>query len=56
MPIEIKEVIIKTTVEKEPHSTESYDLQIKQLEDMKKDVLRSCEQMINKIIKSQARR
>ena len=56
MPIEIKEVIIKTSVEKDPHSTVDYEMQMKQLEDMKKEVLKSCEQMINKVIKNQTRR
>jgi ribosomal protein L16/L10AE len=56
MPIEIKEVIIKTSVEKEPHSSGDYELQVKQLDDLKKEVLKSCEQMINKVIKNQNRR
>jgi len=56
MPIEIKEVIIKTKVEKEPHPAGNYELQIKQLEDLKKEVLRNCEQMVNKIIKKQTSR
>jgi len=54
MPIEIKEVIIKTRVEKEPHPAGNYEMQ--QLEDLKKEVLRNCEQMINKVIKKQSSR
>ena len=56
MQSEIKEVIIKTRVEKEPHPAGNYEMQMKQLEDLKKEVLRNCEQMINKVIKKQSSR
>jgi hypothetical protein len=56
MPIEIKEVIIRTSVEKEPHSTDRSEMQLIELENIKKEVLKSCEQMINKAMKNQTRR
>jgi hypothetical protein len=55
MPIEIKEVIIRTTVEKEPPSSNP-DLQAKQLEMLKREVLKSCEQMLEKMMKNQIQR
>jgi hypothetical protein len=56
MPIEIKEVIIRTTVEKELQPPGNFQLQLKEIEDLKKEVLRNCEQMISKAIKNQNRR
>lgn len=55
MPIEIKEVIIRTTVEKEPPYSNP-DLPAKQMEMLKREVLRSCEQMIEKLMKNQIQR
>ncbi len=56
MPIEIKEVIITTSVEKEPHPAVHAEMQVKQLEELKSELLRSCEHMIMKAIKNQSRR
>ena len=56
MPIEIKEVIVKTTVEKQPSQENSDELDLKNLEEMKKEILRTCEQLINKVLKNQNRR
>jgi hypothetical protein len=56
MPIEIKEVIIRTTVEKDPFADQIPEQEMKKLEEMKRDLLRSCEVMINKVIKNQSRR
>lgn len=56
MPIEIKEVIIKTSVEKELEPSGDFEMQMKQLEDFKREVLKYCEHMISKAIKNQNRR
>lgn len=56
MPIEIKEVIIKTNVEKEPNKDADLELQSGQVENLKKEILKSCEHMFYKALKSQTRR
>ena len=56
MPLEIKEVIIKTNVEKEPRKDGDLGLQIQQVENLKKEIFKNCEQMINKALKDQTRR
>lgn len=53
MPIEIKEVIIKTSVEKEPPSTQLDELSKENIEVLKKDILKNCEEMISKVFKQQ---
>ena len=56
MPIEIKEVIIKTTVEKEPFSEGFDESEQRKMEDLKREILKNCEVLISKVIKNQNRR
>lgn len=56
MPIEIKEVIIKTKVEKEPPVGVHGEEYFTQFEDMKNDVLKACELLIKKVLKEQTGR
>lgn len=56
MPIEIKEVIIRTKVEKEPPSNLRDQLNGKEVEALKKELLKSCEQMFRGILKEQTGR
>jgi len=56
MPIEIKEVIIRTKVEKEPPSSHENNLNGKDFEALKTKLLKSCEQMLRNILKEQTGR
>ena len=56
MPIEIKEVIIKTTIEKEPDASRNGEMSREEFASLKRDILKSCEQMINKVFKQQTGR
>jgi len=56
MPIEIKEVIIRTKVEKEPHSEHENNLNGKDFETLKTKLLKSCEQMLRNFLKEQTGR
>lgn len=56
MPIEIKEIIIKTKVEKEPYSADTNEAQLLQFEIMKNEILKSCKQMVEKMLKSKTKR
>ncbi len=56
MPIEIKEVIIKTRVEKEPPGANVDETQMLQIEEMKNEILKSCRQMIEKMQRRQTKR
>ena len=56
MPIEIKEVIIKTSVEKEPELNGNETLSHENLNLLKQEILKNCEQMINKLFKEQQER
>lgn len=56
MPIEIKEVIIKTSVEKDPTPKNEDRLSVKAIEALRKELLKSCEQMINSTLRNQSGR
>lgn len=56
MPIEIKEVIIKTTVEKDSTSKNEDRLDVKAIEALRKEILKSCEHMINSTLRNQSGR
>jgi hypothetical protein len=56
MPIEIKELIIKTTVE-DPSEEPTSFLEVKeQIETLKREILEECEEMIRKILEKRDRR
>lgn len=55
MPIEIRELIIKTTVEKKPVRSGTQNASVNKTE-LKKEILASCKKMVKKIIKENKER
>jgi len=55
MPIEIRELVIKTTVEKQPvRHTDNYGSLDKA--ELKKEILQSCSKLVKKILKENKQR
>lgn len=56
MPIEIRELIIKSTVDKEPPGSLSINFRKEEVEQLKSEILKNSDQLIRKIMKDQHRR
>lgn len=54
MPIEIRELVIKTTVEKYP--VRGTDKQLPDKAELKREILQSCSKMMKKLLKEHTQR